>query len=144
MPKPRGLMVLDVNDHIDPATRGWVTLDEDGNEVRTAEAEAQAAELGARFEAWLLAREDWTPDQTRILRMVGEVIRANAADLESFETYHFSNDPFRGMGGKRMAETLFGGSDGLASVLAEMNAAVFPPVPSHAMSADPHQPSPSH
>ena len=143
-PKPRGLMVLDVNDHIDPATRGWVTLDEDGNEVRTAEAEAQAAELGARFEAWLLAREDWTPDQTRILRMVGEVIRANAADLESFETYHFSNDPFRGMGGKRMAETLFGGSDGLASVLAEMNAAVFPPVPSHAMSADPHQPSPSH
>ena len=110
-PKPRTLLMLDVHDHIDPATRGWVTLDEDGNEVRSAEADARADELGTAFEAWLLARDDWTPDQTRILRMVGEVIRANATDLESFETYHFSNDPFRGMGGRRMAEALFGGAD---------------------------------
>jgi len=41
--KPRGLLMLDINDHIDPATRGWVTLDEDGNEIRTPEAEAHAA-----------------------------------------------------------------------------------------------------
>ena len=88
-----------------------------------------------------MAREDWTPDQTRILRMVGEVIRANAADLESFETYHFANDPFRGIGGRRMAEALFGGTGGLATVLAGMNAAVFPPVPPTA--AEPGQPSPS-
>lgn len=141
-PKPRGLLVLDVNDHIDPATRAWVTLDEDGNEIRTPEAEAHAAECGARFEAWFLDRDDWTPDQARLLRMVGEVIRANAAELESFEPYHFANDPFRAIGGKRMAESLFGGADALAALLATLNAAVFPPMPPPG--ADPAQPSPSH
>ncbi len=143
-PRTRTLLMLDVHDHIDPATRGWVTLDEDGNEIRSAAADARAAELGAAFEAWLLAREDWTPDQTRILRMVGEVIRANATDLESFETYHFSNDPFRGIGGRRMAESLFGGPDGLATLLAGLNAAVFPPMPPLDPAPEPEQPSPSH
>ena len=99
-------------------------------------------ECGARFEAWFLAREDWTPDQARLLRMVGEVIRANAAELESFEPYHFANDPFRGIGGKRLAETLFGGADALAALLVTLNEAVFPPMPPPA--AAPAQPAPSH
>jgi type I restriction enzyme R subunit len=142
-PARRGLLVLDVNDHIDPTTRAWVTLDEDGNEIRAPEADAHAAELGARFEAWFLAREDWTPDQVRLLRMVGEVIRANAADLESFEPYHFANDPFRALGGKRLAESLFGGADGLAAVLATLNAAVFPPMPPPGAGPAADQPSPS-
>lgn len=128
-PRRRGLLMLDIDDHIDPATRGWVTLDADGNEVRSPEGDAHAAELGARFEAWLLARPALTPDQERLLRMVGEQIRANAADLEGFETYHFSNDPFRNPGGRRYAETLFGGADALAELLAGLNAAVFPSPP---------------
>ena len=143
-PKPRGLMVIDVDDHIDPTTRGWVTLDEDGNEIRTAEADAHAATLGASFEAWLLSREDWTPDQIRLLRMVGEFIRANATDLESFETYHFANDPFRGIGGRRMAEGLFGGAEKLADLLAGLNAAVFPRQPPEAQTDTPDHASPPH
>ena len=127
-PKPRGLLVLDINDHIDPASRSWVTLDENGNEQhdRDAAPDPRAAELGARFEAWLLAHGNTTPDQERLLRMVGEVIRANANDLESFEAYHFANDPFRGTGGRRLAERLFGGPIGLEDALASLNAAVFP------------------
>jgi type I restriction enzyme R subunit len=125
--KTRGLLVLDVNDHIDPATRGWITLDENGDEIRsTPPIDPKAAELGARFEAWLLAHEEFSPDQVRLLRMVGETIRANASDVESFETYHFASDPFRGVGGKRLAERLFGGADGLTAMLADLNAAVFP------------------
>ena len=128
-PKPRGLLILDINDHIDPATRGWVTLDENGNEQHNGNTAADpwAAELGARFEAWLLAHGAITPDQERLLRMVGEVICANASDLESFEAYHFANDPFRGVGGRRLAERLFGGPTGLEDALASLNAAVFPP-----------------
>jgi type I restriction enzyme, R subunit len=125
--KARGLLVLDINDHIDPTTRGWVTLDEDGNQIRTPEGDVKAAELGARFEAWLLARDDLNPDQVRLLRMVGEVIKANAADLESVETYHFTLPPFSGMGGRRMVETVFGGAAQLGAVLAGLNAAVFLP-----------------
>src|SRR4051794_25618915 len=102
-------------------------LDENGNEVRTPEGDAKAAELGARFEAWLLSRDDLNPDQVRLLRMMGEVIKANAADLESVETYHFTMPPFSGMGGRRMVETAFGGAAQLGSVLAGLNAAVFPP-----------------
>ena len=125
-PRRRGLLLLDVNDHIDPTTRGWVTLDEDGNEIRAAAVDPRAAELGARFEAWLLAHDTFTPDQARLLRMVGEAIKANATGTESFEAYHFANDPFRGVGGRRLAERLFGGADGLEAVLADLNAAVFP------------------
>ena len=125
-PRRRGLLVLDINDHIDPATRGWVTLDENGNEQHGAPAiDPRAAELGARFEEWLLARTPLTPDCERLLRMVGEVIRANASDLESFETYHFANDPFRSAGGRRSAERLFGGAAELEKILTSLNAAVF-------------------
>ncbi len=126
--RKRGLLVLDINDHIDPATRGWVTLDENGSEQRDAPAiDPRAAELGARFEGWLLDQTGLTPDQERLLRMVGEVIRANAGDLESIEPYHFANDPFRNLGGRRLAERLFGGPEGLAAHLASLNAAVFAP-----------------
>lgn len=139
--KARGLLVLDINDHIDPTTRGWVTLDEDGNQVRTPEGDAKAAELGARFEAWLLAHGSLNPDQVRLLRMLGEVIKANAADLESVETYHFTMPPFSGMGGRRMVETTFGGAAQLGAVLAGLNAAVFPPDASDAPQPEaPHAP----
>ena len=123
--RTRGLLVLDVNDHIDPSTRGWITLDENGNEQRGPAVDPKSAELGARFEAWFLAHDEFTPDQRRLLRMVGEVIKANASDLESFEPYHFANDPFRAQGGKRAAEKLFGGAEALAALLAGLNASVF-------------------
>ncbi len=140
--KRRGLLVLDVNDHIDPATRGWVMLDEDGNEIRGGQAtDPRAAELGARFESWLLGHGSFSPDQIRLLRMVGEVIRANASDLESVEPYHFANDPFRGIGGRRLAERLFGGAEGLARVLTSLNATVFPA--NKATAASPLSPPPA-
>jgi type I restriction enzyme R subunit len=139
--KSRGLLVLDINDHIDPTTRGWVTLDEDGNQVRTPEGDAMAAELGARFEAWLMARETLNPEQVRLIRMLGEVIKANAADLESVETYHFTLPPFSGIGGRRMVEAAFGGASKLTDVLASLNAAVFPPLTPGAPPAEaPHAP----
>ncbi len=127
-PRRRGLLVLDINDRIDPATRGWVTLDENGDEQHDAPAiDPRAAELGARFEEWLLAQSELTPDRERMLRMIGEVIRANASDLESFEAYHFANDPFRNIGGRRSAERLFGGAAELEAILTSLNAAVFKP-----------------
>lgn len=139
--KARGLLLLDVNDHIDPTTRGWVTLDENGNEIRTPEADAHAAALGARFEAWLLAQDGLTPDRTRLLRMIGEVIKANANSLESVEPYHFAMPPFSGMGGRRMAEAAFGGAAALDAVLASLNAAVFPSAAPGASQAEAPHPS---
>ncbi len=123
--KPRGPLLLDVHDQIDPGTRGWVTLDEDGNEIRSPETDARAAELGARFEAWFLAQDRLTQDQLRLLRMVGEVIRADATTLDGFEPANFAMPPFSGMGGRRMVEQSFGGAAPLDALLAGMNAAVF-------------------
>lgn len=141
-PRRRGLLVLDINDHIDPATRGWVTLDENGNEQHGAPAiDPRAAELGARFEEWLLAQTALTPDRERLLRMVGEVIRANAGDLESFEAYHFANDPFRSIGGRRSAERLFGGAAELETTLTSLNAAVFAPGQPASHAAPPAHPT---
>lgn len=141
-PRRRGLLILDINDHIDPATRGWVTLDENGNEQHGAHGiDPHAAELGARFEEWLLAQIALTPDRERLLRMVGEVIRANASDLESFETYHFANDPFRSAGGRRSAERLFGGAAELETILTSLNAAVFALGQSASPAASPAHPT---
>ncbi len=53
--QPRRLLVVDVEDHIDPMTRAWITVDEDGRLVFPQASEAKSAALGARFEAWLLA-----------------------------------------------------------------------------------------
>ncbi|WP_143324522.1 hypothetical protein [Candidatus Synechococcus spongiarum] len=56
--KPRPLLTLDVEDHIDPLSRDWLTLDENGRIVRLSEHEARAAEMGTRFEAWRGAHGD--------------------------------------------------------------------------------------
>lgn len=122
---PRRLLVLDIHDRIDPTTRGWVTLDEDGNEVRTPEGEARANDLGLRFESWLLSREDLTSDQLRLLRMVGEQIKANATSLERFEAHQFVNPPFIFKGGLDHAMRVFGGESFLQKTLQELNSAVF-------------------
>jgi type I restriction enzyme R subunit len=50
---PRKLLVLGVNDHIVPASRDWVTLDDFGNLVREPAVEARANALSLRPEAWL-------------------------------------------------------------------------------------------
>ena len=60
----RTLLPLDVDDHIDPASRDWATLDENGRIVQTAEHEARSALLGLRFEACVcnqLYRDPRTP-----------------------------------------------------------------------------------
>jgi len=122
--QPRGLLVLDVNDHIDPTTREWVVLDEDGNWVQPPEEEAKANALGIRFEAWLTTGE-FNSDQMRLLRMIEQQIKANAGDLESFEPYHFTMPPFSLNGGYQRAAQTFGGEAGLEAMLTGLNRNVF-------------------
>jgi type I restriction enzyme R subunit len=118
----RRLLSLDINDHIDPTTREWITVDENGNMVFPEASEARAAALGARFEAWLLGREDQlTPDQERWLRVVGSQLRANADTMDEFTSGHFAFHPFTLMGGLPEAIRVFGGADGLDSVLDSLN-----------------------
>lgn len=123
--QPRKLLVLDVDDHIDPTTRGWITLDEDGNEIRSEAGEARAQELRMRFEAWLLEHPEFDHEQLRLLSMVGEQIQANALALDSFRVHQFLEPPFSFRGGVAYAERLFGDADGLEMTLNDLNRAVF-------------------
>ncbi|MDY6948895.1 MAG: DEAD/DEAH box helicase family protein [Pseudomonadota bacterium] len=139
--EPRKLLSLDIDDHIDPATREWVTVDEDGNMVFPEVSEAKARELGMRFEAWLLAREDQlSPDQERWMAIVGQQIRANADAWAEFTADHFAFDPFTQMGGSREARRVFGGEAALDEILASMNVNVFDD-PSVAGKAEAEKPS---
>lgn len=126
--QPRKLLTLDIYDHIDPSTREWFTVDEDGNLIRTDEQEAKATELGLRFEAWLVGRS-FDTEQMRWLRMIESQIRANAGEMEEFQTYHFTMPPFSLNGGYQRARQVFGGDDALNEMLASLNAAVFPAAP---------------
>lgn len=121
----RRLLALDINDHIDPTTREWVTLDENGNMVFPAVSEQKAAELGARFEAWLLTRNDLTPNEESWLRVVGNQLRANADTWDAFSPEHFAFHPFTLMGGYAQAVRVFGGEDKLYALLLGLNEAVF-------------------
>ena len=121
----RRLLALDIDDHIDPTTREWVTLDENGNMVFPEVSEQKAAELGARFEAWLLKQNDLTPNEESWLRMVGNQLRANADTWDEFSPQHFAFHPFTLMGGYTQAVRVFGSEDRLYALLIGLNEAVF-------------------
>jgi type I restriction enzyme R subunit len=121
---PRKLLVVDVEDHIDPMTRAWVTVDEDGRWVFPQASEAKAEALGARFEAWLLT-QDLTADQKRWLGLVGSQIRANADTWTEVSAGNFAFAPFSLMGGVGQAIRLFGGEKALEEILKSLNAFVF-------------------
>ena len=123
---PRRLLSLDIDDRIDPTTREWVTVDENGNIEFPAPSEAKAAAVGARFEAWLLAQENGlSPEQTRWLKVVGSQLRANADAYDEFSAGHFAFSPFTLMGGLPEARRVFGGEAALGVLLGSLNAEVF-------------------
>lgn len=124
--EPRRLLALDINDHIDPTTREWITVDENGNLVFPESSEQKANELGASFEAWLLQQTSLKPEQERWLRLLGSQIRANADTLGEVMPEHFAYfQLFSQMGGLNEARRIFGGAAPLERLLESLNAAVF-------------------
>ena len=121
---PRRALTLDVDDHIDPASRDWATLDENGRIVRTAEHEARSASLGLRFEAWL-GEQPFDAEQARWAGLIGSRIRADAMTIDGFWDYDLDSHPFAGLGGYGQAVRVFGGRDALDLVLGTLNVAVF-------------------
>jgi type I restriction enzyme R subunit len=113
---PRKLLVIDVEDHIDPMTRAWITVDEDGRLIFPQASEAKSAALGARFEAWLLT-QTVNSDQARWLGLVGSQIRANADSWTEVSAGNFAFAPFSLMGGMGQAVRLFGGEKALDATL---------------------------
>jgi type I restriction enzyme R subunit len=120
----RKLLVVDMEDHIDPLTRAWITVDEDGRLVFPQASEAKSAALGARFEAWLLT-QTVNSDQSRWLGLVGSQIRANAESWTEVSAGNFAFAPFSLMGGIGQAVRLFGGETALDATLQSLNAFVF-------------------
>lgn len=121
--QPRRMLTLDVHDEIDPATREWVTIDENGRAFMDADL-ARAEALGAAFETWLDG-QPFNTDQTRLLRLIKEQIKANAPDLTLFESWRFDQPPLSMNGGFERARAVFGGEEELERVLASLNGAVF-------------------
>lgn len=121
----RTLLTLDIDDHIDPTTREWVTVDENGNFVFLDQDEQRATLLGARFEAWLNTQPGLHADMKRLLVSVGEYIKANADACEAFTIDHFVVPPFSNLGGLQRAIQVFGGEKHLVDMLHSLNHAVF-------------------
>ena len=122
---PRMLLTLDVDDHIDPASRDWLTLDENGRIVRTPEHEKRAGEIGIKFEAWRGKHEDFNAAQGRWANLIGNRVRADAMDMNAFGEWNFDEHPFAALGGYDEARRVFGGKKPLDRMIAEINAAVF-------------------
>jgi len=125
--QPRRLLAIDIDDAIDPSTRGWLTLDADGN-LALADAHAQRAQtLGARFEAWLLRSENrFDAEQRRWLILIGSAMRANADTLDAFTADHLDvYQTFTALGGQARARSVFGGAQALDALLDDIALAVF-------------------
>lgn len=123
---PRQLVTVEADDWIDPASRAWITYDEQGNVIFPDADDAKAAALGARFEGWLLGRE-FTLEQERWLHWVESQVRQNADLFDDFTLDHLEFPPFSLRGGRRKAAELFGGDQPLAQVVADLNRAVYSP-----------------
>jgi type I restriction enzyme R subunit len=127
--EPRRLLALDIDDHIDPTTREWITVDEDGNMVFPQASEQRAAELGARFEAWILGRADLNPGEESWLRMVGQQFRANAdhywGEGAEFFVEQFAFHPFSQLGGMTQAARVFGSEGRLTALISSLNGHMF-------------------
>ncbi len=123
--EPRMLLTLDVNDHIDPASREWLTLDENGRIVRTPEHEARAAEIGLRFEAWRGEHDEFDAEQARWAGLIGSRVRADAMSMKAFGGWDFDDHPFSALGGYDQARRVFGGEESLGKLIAGFNAVVF-------------------
>ena len=121
----RMLLTLDVDDHIDPESRDWLTLDESGRIVRTPEHEARAAEVGVRFEAWRGVHEEFDAEQARWAGLIGSRVRADAMEMEALGGWDFDLHPFAALGGYEQARRVFGGENALERLVAGFNAAVF-------------------
>lgn len=125
--KPRLLLTLDIHDEIDPASRAWLTTDENGNIIREEALQARRDEIGAKFERWYIENEYRLEDepQKRLLRMIIEYLKANAESATEFTLAHFSVPPFKNEGGKGWALQIFGDQAALESLLDDMNQHVF-------------------
>ena len=122
---PRTMLTLDVDDHIDPASRDWLTLDETGRIVRTPQHEARAAEVGMRFEAWRGEHAEFDAEQARWAGLIGSRVRADATSMDAFGGWDFDEHPFAALGGYDQARRVFGGEEPLGRLIAGLNAAVF-------------------
>jgi type I restriction enzyme R subunit len=122
---PRKLLVVDVDDHIDPLSRAWITTDDEGRLVFPEASALKAAEVGARFEAWLLAQGLLSADQTRWLGLLGNQIRANTDAWREVSVGHLAFAPFSLMGGIGQAARVFGGEESLNATIASLSRAVY-------------------
>lgn len=123
--EPRRLLTLDVDDHIDPESRDWLTLDEHGRIVRTPEHEARAAEIGVRFEAWRRKHEEFDAEQSRWAGLIGSRVKADATNIEALGEWDFDEHPFTALGGYEQARRVFGGENLLGRLIAGFNASVL-------------------
>jgi len=143
--EPKRLLSLDIDDHIDPTTREWISIDENGNMLFPEVSELKAAELGVKFEAWLLAQTGLIPEQERWLRILGSQIRANADTLDEVIPEHFAYfHTFSQMGGLREAERVFGDAESLQHLLYSLNASLFGNPDSETASGDNARPASPH
>ena len=115
-------LVLTLDDHVDPASREWLTLDEDGRIVHTPEHDARAAELGMRVESWR-AGQELDAEQSRWAGLMESRVRADAMEMKSLEDYDFDEHPFAPLGGFDRARQVFGKS--LGRLIASFNTVVF-------------------
>lgn len=124
--KPRTLLTLDVDDHIDPESRDWLTLDEKGRIIYTPEHEAHAAEIGMRYEEWR-GDQAFDAEQARWVGLIGSRVKADAMNMDAFGGWDFDEHPFSALGGYDQARRVFGGDQSLDRLIASFNAAVFRP-----------------
>ncbi|WP_238368847.1 DEAD/DEAH box helicase family protein, partial [Mesobacterium pallidum] len=139
-PQPRRALELDIHDHIDPASRDWVTLDDNGRIVRTEEHAAAGNQLGLRFEAW---RSKVKADvrQERWLDLMKSSLMAEAMTATGFWEYDLDEHPFDKWGGYDEAMRVFGGETKLEELLASLNIDVFPVEPRQGSKGDDSRPT---
>jgi len=127
---PRGLVELNIPDEIDPSSRGWIAINEEGDYEYTSEQEVANQKFRNAFELWLKAIEQemggpFGFQQERILRMIESQLQVNMGSISEWDESRLYRPPFTnvpsGFSPEEYYPAIFGGRGGLRAVLESLN-----------------------
>lgn len=117
--EPKGLIEIDVEDFIDPASRQIIDLDENGVVKRSEVQDLKVKDLTFKYEEWINKKEDLDLNKEKFVRTIGEYLKSNIDDIKELNESDFTYAPFIDLPFK--GEVLFHGRENFNKLINEIN-----------------------
>ena len=87
------MVEIDVDDWIDPKSREIIDLEDNGKVRRPMEHELKADKIAMKYENFINNIQTDNYEKNRFMKILGEYLKANAADISKIDFSDFANPP---------------------------------------------------